>query len=540
MSMETKALSSLELKWSDQTPGAFEGIAAAFGNVDLGGDVIEPGAFQASLVEHKAAGTRPALLWQHDQAQPIGVIDALDETPAGLAIKGRLAVDTQKGSEAYALAKMGALDGLSIGYRAKKATRDARGIRKITAADLAEVSMVTLPMNTRARISSIKAAGAAKGKSMTDNLDDAAAAGNADMEAKLAALEEKAAKIDRIDEIETELKAAQKRADDLELKLSRPGLITSKDVRGDLQKKAFSTFLRHGREALDHLEAKSLVASDDTRGGFLAPADFSAEVDRSIVQFSPVRQAARVGSTASGSVLIPRRTSAPTAAWVGETDARAEAAPAYGQVEIPISEIACYVDVSTKLLEDGAVNVEAEVAFDLAEEFGRIEGEAFISGNAVKKPEGLLHNSDISSTNSGSASAITADAMITLMYALAPFYRQRGVWMMNGSTLAAVRKLKDNQGQYLWQPGLAAGQPETLLGRPVIEAVDMPNVAAGTYPIMFGDVASAYRIYDRVSVSILRDPYSVATSGLVRFHARRRVGGGVVRAEAVRKLYIAA
>ena len=141
MTLETKQL-PFELKFAQggETAGAFEGIAAAYHNVDRGGDIIAPGAFSLSLAEHKSLGTRPSLLWSHNPDEIIGVIDALDETSAGLAIKGRLAVDTIKGAEAYSLAKMGAVNGLSIGYRATKATRDGKGVRTIHAAFLGEVS----------------------------------------------------------------------------------------------------------------------------------------------------------------------------------------------------------------------------------------------------------------------------------------------------------------------------------------------------------------------------------------------------------------
>ena len=109
---------------------------------------------------------------------------------------------------------------------------------------------------------------------------------------------------------------------------------------------------------------------------------------------------------------------------------------------------------------------------------------------------------------------------------------------MNGTTVASVRKLTNSAGEYLWKDSIAEGNPATLLGRPVYEAIDMPDVAAGAFPILFGDIAQAYRIYDRVSLSVLRDPYTMATKSLVRFHARRRVGGDVVKAEAIRKLKI--
>lgn len=157
----------------------------------------------------------------------------------------------------------------------------------------------------------------------------------------------------------------------------------------------------------------------------------------------------------------------------------------------------------------------------------------------MKKPLGLLSDTGVNYTASGSATAILLDGIIDLYYALAPAYRQRGAWLLNGSSLASIRKIKDGNGLYIWQPALAAGQPETILGRPVVEAVDMPDVSGNAFPVMFGDFASAFRIYDRISLSLLRDPYSQATSGLTRFHARRRVGARVVRPEAIRKLKIA-
>lgn len=355
---------------------------------------------------------------------------------------------------------------------------------------------------------------------------------------RFTALESKATDFDKV----------VKRLDALETRVARPAVKKGDDEEAAaIEKKAFTTFLRKGREALGADEIKSLRVSDDSQGGYLAPAEFSREIDKNLVQFSPVRQAARVGATMSGSVIVPRRTGRPTASWVGETETRSATEAAYGQVEIPIDEIACYVDVSNKLLEDAAMDVAAEVAFDLAEEFGRAEGEAFIAGNGVKKPLGLLTDTGIAHTVSGVAAALTdathngVDVLLDLFYALAPFYRQRGVWMANGTTIAALRKLKSKTEElYLWQPALTAGQPETFLGRPVVEAVDMDSIGAGKFPILFGDFASAFRIYDRIALSLLRDPYSQATSGLTRFHARRRVGARVVRPEAVRKLKIAA
>jgi HK97 family phage major capsid protein len=529
MTLETRDI-ALELKFAgEQDAGVFEGIAAHYHNIDSAGDIIAPGAFAASLSEHKAAGTQVVLLWQHRQDEPIGTIDALWEAPAGLHIRGRLDLNVRRGAEAYSLIKSGAIKGLSIGFRTIDATRDARGVRKITKAWLGEISVVTLAANDKARVTTIK------GINM-ENEDDNIG-GLAELKTKIEELEAKAS---RLDDIEKKLADAEKRADAFELKLKRPGGSAAKEDATAIETKAFSTFIRKGREALDPAEFKSLRVADDTAGGYLAPAEFSREVDKNIVQFSPIRQAARVGSTASGSVIIPRRTGAPTASWVGETETRPSTGSTYGQIEIDVHEVAAYIDVSNKLLEDAAVDIAAEVAFDLAEEFGRIEGVAFVEGDGVKKPIGFMSDANISYTPGGDASAVKAEGLIDIYYAMKPFYRQRGTWLMNGSTIAAVRKLKDAvTGTYLWQPALTAGQPETLLGRPIIESPDMPDVAGNAFPIAFGDFASGYRVYDRVALSLLRDPYSVATSGLTRFHARRRVGGAVVRAEAIRKLKIA-
>jgi HK97 family phage major capsid protein len=337
------------------------------------------------------------------------------------------------------------------------------------------------------------------------------------------------------------------RIDDLEAKLNRPNINRgAEDDTITPERKAFTSFLRQGEQRMPAEEAKALIVADDTRGGYLAPKEFSTEIIKNIVEFSPVRQAARVGSTASASVVLPKRTGTPTASWVGETETRTGTESAYGQIEISIHEMAAYVDVSVQLLEDAAVNVEAEVAMDLGEEFGRLEGISFVSGDGTKKPLGfMVAGQGISEIISGTSATIAdadgqANGLINALYDLPAAYRSRAVWMMNGTTLGSVRRMKDANKNYIWQPGIQAGEPGTILGRPVIEAPDMPDEGAGAFPIIIGDFNAAYRIYDRVAMSMLRDPYSLATTGKVRFHARRRVGGGLVKAEALRKIKCAA
>ncbi|TPM36628.1 phage major capsid protein [Mesorhizobium sp. B2-3-5] len=331
----------------------------------------------------------------------------------------------------------------------------------------------------------------------------------------------------------------QTRMDELETRAARPGTQQQRTEEPTVEQRAFVGYVRSGREALPAEESRALRIGDDTAGGFLAPPEFQTEMQRELVQYSPIREAARVGTTARGSVIFPERTSITNALWEGELEDSEESNLAFGQQEIFVHEMRTFVDISNKLLEDAGVNIESELNMALGEDFGQKEGIAFVNGTGVKQPFGIMQNADIGVTLNGHATTLAADPLISLLYGLPKAYRQRGAWLMNGSTLATIRKLKDGQGNYLWQPSYQAGEPETLLSRPIVEAVDMPDIASGAFPIVYGDFAGGYRIYDRVGLSVLRDPFTMAKKGLVRFHARRRVGGAVTQAARFRKLKMA-
>lgn len=506
--------------------GALAGIAWPFGSPDMTGDLITKGAFAHP-------GALP-MLWAHDQGQVVGVWDSITETDKGLEVQGRLLVnDVERAREVRAIVKAGGAGGLSIGFATKKAAPRQGGGRTIEALDLKEVSIVSVPAHPGARITNVKEAPMAA--------EEGAAAPT--VEERVGALETDVAAIKTdIAAMKGTGEEAAKALTRIETKMNRPGGSKTQD-EAPIERKAFGAFLRHGTATMAIDEVKALRVADDAQGGYFATPEFSAEVLKGIVEISPMRQVARVGSTGSGAVLLPKRTGRPTGRWVGETEPRQETGSTYGQAEIPIHEIAVFVDVSLRLLEDAAVNVESEVSSDLSEEFGRMEGGVFLDGDGVKKPLGILKAPDLPVMASGHASTLgtaPADLLISLIYSLPAAYRSRGSFMMNGSTLAAVRKLKDSSQGYLWQPSLAEGSPETILGRPVIEAPDMSDVAAGTLPIIFGDFHTAYRVFDRTQLSLMRDPYSQATHGLVRFHARRRVGGAPVMMEAVKAIKIAA
>lgn len=278
--------------------------------------------------------------------------------------------------------------------------------------------------------------------------------------------------------------------------------------------------------------------STDPNAGYFAPPEFSKEFIRDLTEFSPIRSVASIKQTSQPSVTLGKRTAISNAKWKGENETSEGSEPAFGQLEVPTKEINTYVDISNQLLQDSVADVEGEVRLALAEDFGAKEGTAFVNGDGQLQPKGFMRNDAIQFTLNGHATNLSADALISLLYAMPTSYRNKGVWVMNGSTLATLRKLKDGQGNYLWQPSYQAGQPETILNRPVVEAIDMPDVAANTMPIIYGDF-SGYRIVDRIDLSVLANPYLLATNGMTRFHATRRVGGDVIQPRGFSKLKMA-
>lgn len=346
---------------------------------------------------------------------------------------------------------------------------------------------------------------------------------------------------DRLKAIETKANdnALKDRLDKIEAKINRPGH-ESKGGNADaaIETKAFAAYLRDGKTA-DPLELKALNEATDTQGGFLAPTEMSEEFIRDLVEYSPIRSLASVRQTSAPSVTYPKRIGRTNAKWKGEMAAQETGEPTFDQLEVPVLELTTYVDISNRLLAD-APQAMVEVRVALSEDFGLKEGLAFAkgAGDAVT-PEGIMTNADVAVTKTGNAATLGAnpsDLLIAHMYSLPAGYRSRGTWLMNGTTLAALRKLKDGQGNYLWQPSYQSGQPEMILGRPVIEVPDMDDVGAAKSPILFGDIARAYRVIDRLDLSVLVNPYLLATNGTTRIHATRRVGAGVIQPAAIRKI----
>lgn len=338
------------------------------------------------------------------------------------------------------------------------------------------------------------------------------------------------------------LRAANDRIAALETRLNRPGTQQETTDQPSDEVRAFGLYLRRGDAGLSEVERRALTVGNDTSAGFLAPETYGNEILKSLAEYSPIRNYAKVVQIAGPEIKYPKRLTGTNADWVAEIANRPESTPTYGQVTLTPYELATFVEVSKQLLEDAAYDVEGEIRDAVAEDFGAKEGAAFVNGDGTGKPRGILQATGITEVVSGHATTLGSnpgDLLIDLMARLPTAYANNGAWLMNRLTLAAVRKLKDAQGAYLWQPGIQAGQPSTLLGRPIIEGVDMPNVGAGAFPIVFGDW-SGYRIVDKVGLSILTDPFTRAKNGITVFHARKRVGGDVTHADKFVKLKIAA
>ncbi len=338
----------------------------------------------------------------------------------------------------------------------------------------------------------------------------------------------------RIAAIETKADEPMARLAKLEAKLNRPAVHRTDDTGSlEIETKALEAFYRSGSD----VELKALTTTNGTTG-VMAPAQLSTTILERIREFSPVRQLATVMNATSGMVSIPRLVSDVEPEDVNETtpDPRPSAEPEFEQIDIKSHEMSVFVPLSRRSLEDANVDLAGFIANNLVAKFSQREGAWFVKGNGTTQAEGILTSAEIGEVEAAGAT-VAADDLIDLFYSLKTGYSNRGAWLMNRKTMAAIRKLEDGDGTRLWEKALTAGQPATILGRPVYEASDMPDIAAGASPILFGDYSSGYLITDRIAFEPLRE--DLARSPIVHIGARRRVGGSVVMGEAIAKLVLA-
>lgn len=281
----------------------------------------------------------------------------------------------------------------------------------------------------------------------------------------------------------------------------------------------------------------ALEEGTDSEGGYLVPDEYERTLVEALEEENVFRQLANVIRTSSGDRKIPVVAAKGTASWIDEEGAYTESDDSFGQVSIGAYKVGTMIKVSEELLNDSVFDLESYIAKEFARRIGAKEEEAFFTGDGSGKPLGVLAATGGAETGvtAASSTAITADELMDLFYSLKSPYRKKAVWVLNDSTIKAVRKLKDSTGQYLWQPSLMAGTPDTLLGRPVKTSAYMPVIAAGAKTIAFGDF-SYYWIADRQGRSFKRLNELYAANGQVGFLGSQRVDGKLVLSEAVKVL----
>ena len=281
----------------------------------------------------------------------------------------------------------------------------------------------------------------------------------------------------------------------------------------------------------------ALRIGSDSEGGYLVPDEYERTLVEALEEENIFRSLAHIIRTASGERKIPVVSSKGTASWIEEGGAFPESNDTFGQVTLGSFKLGTTIKISEELLNDSVFDLENYIAREFARRIGNKEEEAFFTGDGSGKPLGLLADkggAEVGVT-AASATAITADELLDLYFSLLSPYRKKATWVVNDSTIKAIRKLKDNNGQYLWQPGLIANAPDTILGRPVKTSAFMPSIAAGAKSIIFGDF-NYYWIADRQGRTFKRLNELFATTGQVGFLASQRVDGRLILPEALKVL----
>lgn len=326
--------------------------------------------------------------------------------------------------------------------------------------------------------------------------------------------------------------------------------------------KTFATWFRKGddesklkaanAEGYRQAVQAAMQSGSDGAGGYLAPVEWDRRVNKSLVPVSPMRRLARVIPTTTRAYSTLYSKDGWGSGWVGETAGRpATSNPSLDPLTFPHGEIYANPAVTQNLLDDADFDLQQWLADEVAEEFGKQEGIAFLAGDGVNKPRGFLTyvpggasdayhpGGNLAVVNSGAAAALgDSDRLIDFVYSLPAPYRQNARWLMNSTTAAVIAKMKDGDGRYLWRETYVQGQPATLLGYPVEIDEGMPAISASALPIAFGDFQRGYVINDRHGVRVLRDPFT--NKPFVQFYTTKRVGGGVDDIKAIRLLKIAA
>ncbi|QDZ01116.1 phage major capsid protein [Nitratireductor mangrovi] len=356
---------------------------------------------------------------------------------------------------------------------------------------------------------------------------------------------------EKVDRISDALDEQRRALDGLLMRKARPALGSSRAFEGPSEhKEAFETYVRSGDErSLRALDTKAMSYGSGQDGGYLVPDETEAAIGKRLTALSPIRSIAAVRQVSAAVLKKPFALTGPAVGWVGETTARPETtSPTLAELQYPTMEIYAMPAATASLLDDAAVDLDQWITGEIETAFAEQEGAAFVNGDGTSKPRGFLDYNRIAEASwewgklgyvaTGVAGALPAsdasDVLIDTVYALKSGYRQNASWVMNRKTQATIRKLKDADGNYLWQPPAAPGSRAMLMGFPLVEAEDMPDIATDEAAIAFGDFSRGYLVVDRTGVRVLRDPYSAKP--YILFYTTKRVGGGVQDFDAIKLL----
>jgi len=321
----------------------------------------------------------------------------------------------------------------------------------------------------------------------------------------------------------------------LTFKPAVPGMDTKTGKASDEYKKAFWNVMRSKNPHYDVLNA--LQVGTDSEGGYLVPDEFERTLIQSLEEENIFRKLAKIIQTSSGDRKIPVVTTHGSASWLDEEELYPESDEVFGQTSIGAYKLGTFIKVSDELLNDSVFDLQNYISTEFARRIGSKEEEAFFVGDGSGKPTGIfaaLGGGQVGVTTAA-ATAVTVDEVLDLFYSLKSPYRKKAVFIMNDTTVKAIRKLKDGQGQYLWQPSLTAGTPDTILNRPVYTSAYVPAIAASAKTIAFGDFGY-YWIADRQGRAFKRLNELFATTGQVGFMATQRVDGKLILPEAIKVL----
>jgi HK97 family phage major capsid protein len=350
-----------------------------------------------------------------------------------------------------------------------------------------------------------------------------------------------------------EVKALGAELGELRVKAARPALGAA---TGSARTHAVAAFvdgyLRKGLEAAPEMKSFSIGVGGE--GGYAVPTEIDARIAATLKDASPIRAIATVVGVGSANYRKLVASGGFQSGWVSDSAARPETTtPVLNEIAPPMGELYANPAASQAMLDDAAFDVETWLAEEIAREFAVAESTAFVTGTGTNQPKGFLTYTTAATADAarafgtlqhlatgvagGFAATNPENAIIDLVHALRPVYRQGAAFVMNSKTLSTIRKMKTADGEFLWRPGLEAGRPATLLGYPVVEAEAMPDIAAGSLSIAFGNFAAGYVIAERQATRILRDPFT--KKPFVHFYATKRVGGAVANSEAIKLLKFA-